>query len=226
MNNTSLNALMAEEALSEFVMNLLKWIESLHEKNLKYEAQVAGLKRDLDDAKAQLFAYQNPISIGSTNTTGIELKVPMTSAADITSPETSSATTSISSAVAQSTASQQQQAQLNHHQQQAHSSINCDLQHQQHLVQQQQPTQHHLLHQQQQPHQQQLQHQPAQHHNNHQHQVLYQPMAASQAFMHQQHQYLWTSYDPSTSGVIGGGNQNPYYEQYSSSAQAFAQQQQ
>lgn len=57
---------MAEQTLSELVMNLSNWIESLHEKNLKYAAQVEILSRDLAEAQsskkeleAQLSAYQN-----------------------------------------------------------------------------------------------------------------------------------------------------------------------
>lgn len=42
---------MAEQSLSDIVIHLISWIESLHEKNLKYEAQVETLSRDL--AKAQ-----------------------------------------------------------------------------------------------------------------------------------------------------------------------------
>lgn len=57
---------MAEQTLSELVMNLISWIESLHEKNLKYEAQVETLSRDLakaqnsnEELEARLSAYQN-----------------------------------------------------------------------------------------------------------------------------------------------------------------------
>lgn len=57
---------MAEQTLSEMVMNLINWIESLHEKNLKYEAQVETLSRDLaraqdsnEQLEARLSAYQN-----------------------------------------------------------------------------------------------------------------------------------------------------------------------
>lgn len=57
---------MAEQTLSEIVMNLINWIESLHEKNLKYEAQVESLSRDLarvqdsnEQLEARLTAYQN-----------------------------------------------------------------------------------------------------------------------------------------------------------------------
>lgn len=57
---------MAEQTLSELVMNLINWIESLHEKNLKYEAQVETLSRDLAKAQvsnteleARLSAFQN-----------------------------------------------------------------------------------------------------------------------------------------------------------------------
>lgn len=57
---------MAEQTLSELVMNLSYWIESLHEKNLKYAAQVESLSRDLAEAQsskkeleAQLSAYGN-----------------------------------------------------------------------------------------------------------------------------------------------------------------------
>lgn len=56
---------MAEQTLSELVMNLINWIESLHEKNLKYEAQLESLSRDLeraqnskDELEARLSAYQ------------------------------------------------------------------------------------------------------------------------------------------------------------------------
>lgn len=57
---------MAEQTLSELVMNLINWIESLHEKNLKYEAQVESLMKDLakaqtshEELEARLSAYQN-----------------------------------------------------------------------------------------------------------------------------------------------------------------------
>lgn len=57
---------MAEQTLSELVMNLINWIESLHEKNLKLAAKVESLERDLEKAasskeelEAQLSAYQN-----------------------------------------------------------------------------------------------------------------------------------------------------------------------
>jgi len=57
---------MAEQTLNELVMNLINWIESLHEKNLKYEAQVETLSRDLakaqnsnEELEARLSAYQN-----------------------------------------------------------------------------------------------------------------------------------------------------------------------
>lgn len=56
---------MAEQTLSELVMNLINWIESLHEKNLKYEAQLESLTKDLEKAQsskeeleARLSAYQ------------------------------------------------------------------------------------------------------------------------------------------------------------------------
>lgn len=58
MDQTSIinpnSAVMAEQTLSELVMNLISWIESLHQKNLKYEAQVDALSRDLAIAKKQL----------------------------------------------------------------------------------------------------------------------------------------------------------------------------
>lgn len=57
---------MAEQTLSELVINLINWIESLHEKNLKYEAQVETLSRDLalaqssnQQLEARLSSYQN-----------------------------------------------------------------------------------------------------------------------------------------------------------------------
>lgn len=58
---------MAEQTLSELVINLISWIESLHEKNLKYEAQLESLSRDLAQAQnsnqqleARLSAYHQP----------------------------------------------------------------------------------------------------------------------------------------------------------------------
>lgn len=82
---------MAEQTLSELVMNLISWIESLHEKNLKYEAQVETLSRDLakaqnsnEELEAQLSAYQINSSaiqanIGQDCKTGIT-SVPVPSA--------------------------------------------------------------------------------------------------------------------------------------------------
>lgn len=67
---------MAEESLNELVMNLINWIESLHERNLKYEAQVESLTRDLAEAQssneqleARLSAYQHSDSNKTTITT-------------------------------------------------------------------------------------------------------------------------------------------------------------
>lgn len=50
---------MAEQTLSEFVMNLVNWIESLHEKNIKCEAQVAKLLKDKEELETRLAAYEN-----------------------------------------------------------------------------------------------------------------------------------------------------------------------
>lgn len=57
---------MAEQTLCELVDNLILWIESLHVKNLKYQAQVETLSRDLATAQtsnkqleAKLSAYEN-----------------------------------------------------------------------------------------------------------------------------------------------------------------------
>lgn len=49
---------MAEQTLSQLVVNLMEWIECLHEKNLKYQAQVETLSRDKEVLEAQLSDYQ------------------------------------------------------------------------------------------------------------------------------------------------------------------------
>lgn len=76
---------MAEQTLSELVMNLSNWIESLHEKNLKYEAQVESLSRDLDKAlsskkelEAQLSAYQNSDKNSCTSAPASSIGNPIT----------------------------------------------------------------------------------------------------------------------------------------------------
>lgn len=50
---------MAEQTLHEFVMNLINWIESLHEKNLKYESQVKSLEQTLLTLESKLAEAQN-----------------------------------------------------------------------------------------------------------------------------------------------------------------------
>jgi uncharacterized protein involved in copper resistance len=190
---------MAEETLSELVMNLISWIESLHEKNLKYEAQVTALSKELaktkssnEELEARILAYQNSNSMDSNTTnTGIDMIVEQQQHHQQAQP------------LPQAQPQQQACAHLQQPQQQPPQP-------QQQQQQQQQPPIHHQHHQHQQ-----------QHHS----QVLYQPMAASQSFMTQPHQYIWSGYDPTTSSVINAG-QVPYYEQYAGSAQAFAQQQQ
>lgn len=57
---------MAEEVLYSFVNHLMSWIEYLHEKNLKYQAQYESILKDLNDSKtcceelkARLSAYES-----------------------------------------------------------------------------------------------------------------------------------------------------------------------
>lgn len=188
---------MAESILSELVMNLLRMVGSLHEKNLKYGAQVNELSKELAKARntkveleAQILAYQNGNSLDSTTTT--------TGVVEITGDQQQQ----------QQPQLQQQPQQINqHHQQEA-----------QHSQPQQQPCiliqpQQVPLHHNHQQHQQQPQHHP---------QVVYQPMAASQSFMAQP-QYIHWGYDPTTSGVMSAGQVPAYNEQYYGGAQAFAQ---
>lgn len=70
---------MAEQTLSELVINLINWIESLHEKNLKYEAQLATLSADLalaqtskQQLEAQLSSYQNAESVPTVTTVPVQ----------------------------------------------------------------------------------------------------------------------------------------------------------
>lgn len=57
---------MAEQTLSGLVLDLMNWIEALHEKNLKLQAQIEGLTKELEksqnscrESEARLNAYQN-----------------------------------------------------------------------------------------------------------------------------------------------------------------------
>lgn len=86
---------MADQTWPELVMNLLNWMESLHEKNLKYEAQLSTLSRDLAQAlssneqlEARLSNYQgkatNNFKTTNDNNNGLSLIEPQTSSSDST----------------------------------------------------------------------------------------------------------------------------------------------
>ena len=167
---------MAEQTLSELVMNLICWIESLHEKNLKYEAQVETLSRDLAKAQssneqleARLSAYQGNINTSSSSgdkSTLISKPTPIY-------PTSSQVNTAHAHA---------SHVPLQHHHQlimnmDIHQTDQIQSQHQQQTAQA--PTQ--------------LQPQPTQ--------ITYQPIASAQSFVAQPTQYVWTTYDTSGNQV-------------------------
>lgn len=180
---------MAEQSLSDIVIHLISWIESLHEKNLKYEAQVETLSRDLAKAQNSNEQLEAKLSAYQLNHSQQQLQPPVSTSA------------------------------ASFHQHQANENrppISTGDQH--HILntqQQEQQNQHHILHHTQLPSPAStasLQHITSQPQHT---QVIYQPIpvAGGPSFMPQP-QYVWTAYD---TGVSSNGN-GGYYDQYSSAA--------
>lgn len=233
---------MAEQSLLDIVIHLSSWIESLHEKNLKneaqnlkYEAQVETLSRDLAKAQnlielleARLSAYQGgthhmqnqSTSIGTDSKISItqQLQPPISTSTSVRHHQ-------IDESEHQQITNQADQHHLLSPQNQAtsHQPSSDPMQQQQqqplgqHSTAQQSQQQHIMQHPQMslgaqpstQPIMQSVSNQPQPQHPH----MIYQsiPIASGPSFVPQP-QYVWTTYD---SGLAANGISGYHYDHYS-----------